>query len=69
MHPMIILDRRYALYRYLKRGSLSNVNSVGDCDGATQSERWWSFLGTVFHVISIFHHETHSPKGDYLQLY
>ena len=23
----------------LKRGSLSNVNSMGDCDGAIQSER------------------------------
>ena len=37
----------------MKRGSLSDVNSIGDCDKATQSERWWSFPMTALHVISI----------------
>ena len=36
--------------RYLKRGSLSNVHSMGDCDG---SEHPWSFPVTAFHVISM----------------
>ena len=38
--------------QYLMRGSLSNVNSLGDCDGATQSERRRSLPVTAFHVIS-----------------
>ena len=40
--------------RHSLRGSLSNVNSMGDCDGATQSECRWSFLVTAFHVIPWF---------------
>ena len=38
---------------YLKRGSSSNVNSMGDCDGATQSERRRWFPVTTFQVISM----------------
>ena len=34
--------------RYLKRGSLSNVNSMGDCDGATQYARRRSFPVTAW---------------------
>ena len=34
------------------------INSMGDCDGATQWKRWWEFMSflhhvTSFHVISI----------------
>ena len=35
------------------RGSLSNVNSIGNCHGATQSGRQWSFPVIAFDVVSI----------------
>ena len=37
----------------LKRGSLPNVNSMGDCDEAPQSEHRWSFPVTAFDIVAM----------------
>ena len=37
----------------MKRGSLSNVNSMGDCDQATQSERRRSFPVRAFDLVTM----------------
>ena len=44
--------------RHLKKGSLSNVNSMGDCDGATQYARQRSFPVTTFDLVP---RETYNP--------
>ena len=39
--------------RYLKRGSLCNVNSMGDCDGVTQYVCQRSFPVTAFDLVTM----------------
>ena len=40
--------------------------TLGDCDGATQSEPWWSFLLTAFHVISMVSLQDLQHNKDFL---
>ena len=43
----------YESGRSLKRGSLSNVNFMGDCDGATQYACQRSFPVTAFDLVTM----------------